>query len=192
MNSLSIAIPMQKKLHWFNDSISVFSLSMNILEIWLTHSIYDTTLPKFFRSGLTFHEALLTCKISGWLTSSLLRYSWFFSEFCNLVAHPTTNFQITFYLPSIYISIHNNHDDWLNRPWDMARLYILQFDRLRAKFRNHLLRFLNIYLYANNQVDLSNLTWNIVEYSSTFWLAQSIFNLTQVKIYKPSLCFLNL
>ena len=81
MNSLSIAIPMQKKkLHWFNDSISVLSLSMNLLEIWLTHSIYDTTLPKFFRSGLTFHEALLTCKISGWLTSSLLRYSCFFQN----------------------------------------------------------------------------------------------------------------
>ena len=92
---------MQKKLHWFIDSISMYSLFMN-LQTWLTNSICDTILPKIFKSPATFLESIPKYKISGWLISSFLRY---IVVLRILQYQRTTNFQFIFYLPSMYISV---------------------------------------------------------------------------------------
>ena len=64
------------RLHLLIGSISVWALLMN-LEAWLTHKIYDDTIPKILKSLLKFAEFLSACKISDWLTPSLSKYSCF-------------------------------------------------------------------------------------------------------------------
>ena len=64
------------KLHLLIGSISIWALFMN-LEAWLTHKIYDDTLPKILKSLLKFAEFLSACEISKRLTPSLSKYSCF-------------------------------------------------------------------------------------------------------------------
>ena len=96
-----------KKLHWFTSSIKIYSLFIN-LENCLITAFNKPTLPKSFKSWLTFPESLSTYKISDWLTSSFLRNCSF-----NLTGreyfwpHHTTNFKITFHFPSLFIYMQN-------------------------------------------------------------------------------------
>ena len=82
----------------------------------------------------------------------------------------TKNFQITFYLPSIS-ACKKNHADWCSCSWSIADLKILKCDYQGIfltipdqTFTNHLLRFLNPYSPAKNQVHSSTLTWGIAKW----------------------------
>ena len=113
----------------------------------------------------------------------------------------TKNFPITFYLPSLYISMQTNNAEWPNCSWDIAGLRILKLDWLRAlltipdkKFTNHILHFLNLYLHATNQVDSLTLTrdvadsgiliflWSISPYKQWQWLTRFSWDTADLRI----------
>ena len=120
-------------------------------------------------------------------------------KFCNLIGseyfwpHPTKNFQITLYLPSIYISMQKTT---LTDPITLEIWLIYEYCNLIGRehfhpcktknLQNHLLCFLNLHQYVKNQVQLSHITWDSVDSRILQSDLHRIFNLTQLKIHRPT------
>lgn len=113
------------KLHLLIGSISIWAF-MN-LEAWLTHKIYDDTIPKILKSLIKFAEFLSACEISDWLTPSLSKYSCFQKSAIWLIGRifDPTQIKITNHL---FNSYHRpkNHADSPYHLRDMADLKILK------------------------------------------------------------------
>ena len=100
----------------------------------------------------------------------------------------TKNYQTIFYLSSFYINMQkimlNNHVafeiSWFKASQNLIDCkFFLNMPNL--KFTNLLLRFLNLYLHVKNIVD-SDFRDSCFE-NSAIWLTQSLFDLTELKIF---------